>query len=215
MFNFNIESLIISIPVILIALTFHEFAHGYVAYLLGDPTPKNQGRLTLNPLAHLDILGTLMMLVARFGWAKPVQVNPFNFKGDKTKGMMLVSLAGPLANILIAFIGLLLYNLLGVYANEYLMLHYRVEAFLLILITTNVYLAIFNLVPLPPLDGSKILFGILPRKYHYNYFALESYGPIILMILIVTGITGRLLVPVAQVVVNLLAKLAYLIVTIF
>ncbi|MFY9175532.1 MAG: site-2 protease family protein [Peptococcia bacterium] len=215
MFNFNIESLIISIPAVLLALSFHEFAHGYVAYRLGDPTPKIQGRLTLNPLAHLDLLGTLMMFIARFGWAKPVQVNPLNFKGDRMRGMMLVSLAGPLSNILIAFIGLLLYNLLGVYAYDFIIRHYRIELFLITLIYLNVYLSIFNLIPLPPLDGSKILLGILPRRYYNSYFNLERYAPIILILLILTGITSRVLAPIAALLIGLLDKLAYLIVTIF
>ncbi len=215
MFNFNIESLIISIPAVLLALSFHEFAHGYVAYRLGDPTPKIQGRLTLNPLAHLDLLGTLMMFIARFGWAKPVQVNPLNFKGDRMRGMMLVSLAGPLSNILIAFIGLLLYNLLGVYAYDFIIRHYRIELFLITLIYLNVYLSIFNLIPLPPLDGSKILLGILPRRYYKSYFNLERYAPIILILLILTGITSRVLAPIAALLIGLLDKLAYLIVTIF
>lgn len=96
---FDIREMIYVLPVILVALTFHEFAHGYAAHLLGDPTPRQQGRLTLNPLPHLDPLGTLMMLVARFGWAKPVQVNPFYFRGNRQRGMLIVSLAGPLANV--------------------------------------------------------------------------------------------------------------------
>lgn len=215
MFNFDIDRLLISIPAILLALSFHEFSHGYVAHLLGDSTPKEQGRLTLNPLAHLDVVGTLMMFIANFGWAKPVQVNPYNFKGNRARGMMLVSIAGPLANILIAFIGLLLYNLLGVYAYEYIVSHYRIELFLITLIYLNVYLAIFNLIPLPPLDGSKLLFGILPKRYYQTYFKIERYAPLILIIIIITGVTGRILLPAAQVVIGVLNKLAYLIVTIF
>jgi len=120
---FDIWSMLYTFPVILIALTVHEFSHGYAAHLLGDPTPKQQGRLTLNPLPHLDPLGTLMMLVARFGWAKPVQVNPFYFKGNRQRGMLLVALAGPLSNVLVAFVGALLYNLLVTQARDLLVQH--------------------------------------------------------------------------------------------
>lgn len=212
---FDIREMIYSFPVILIALTFHEFAHGYAAHLLGDPTPKQQGRLTLNPLPHLDPLGTLMLLVARFGWAKPVQVNPFYFRGNRQRGMLLVALAGPLANILVAFIGALLYNLFGIHAENILVDYNYVSFFLSSLVSINIYLAIFNLIPVPPLDGSKILLGILPRQYHDSIYSLESYGPILLMLLILTNITGRVLVPIARVVIKSLDIITYLIVTAF
>lgn len=212
---FDIWSMIYSFPVILVALTFHEFAHGYTAHLLGDPTPRQQGRLTLNPLAHLDLLGTLMMLVARFGWAKPVQVNPFYFKGDRQRGMLLVALAGPLANILVAFIGALLYNLFGVHAETVLIDYNYFSFFLRNLVSINIYLALFNLIPVPPLDGSKILLGLMPRKYHDSIYALEAYGPMILMLLILTNITGRVLVPIAQVVIKSLDFITYFIVSAF
>lgn len=199
-----LAQLIYSVPAILIALTIHEFSHGMAAHLLGDPTPKNQGRLTLNPLPHLDPLGTLMLLVARFGWAKPVQVNPYYFKGDRQRGMLYVALAGPLSNILVALVGSMMYNLFDVYSY--------LSTFSITLITINVYLAIFNLIPVPPLDGSKILIGLLPRRMHDTIYQLEAYGPIILMLLIVTNLTGRILVPIARVIIVSLIKLSYLIV---
>ncbi|MDX9871916.1 MAG: site-2 protease family protein [Clostridia bacterium] len=191
---FDLTQLLISVPAILIAITFHEFSHGLAAHLLGDPTPQRQGRLTLNPLPHLDPVGALMLLVAHFGWAKPVEVNPFYFKGDRRRGMLLVSLAGPLSNIILALIGAILYNLLGV--SGYL------GYFLILLITINVYLAIFNLLPVPPLDGGKILAGLLPRRFLPYLDQVEAYGPLILILLIVTRISGRILLPIAQAVIT-------------
>lgn len=190
----SLSGILISVPAILIAITIHEFSHGYAAHSLGDPTPQRQGRLTLNPLAHLDLLGTLMLLVAYFGWAKPVQVNPFYFKGDRQRGMLLVALAGPLSNIVVALLGAILYNLLGV--SGYLSL------FGWYLITINVYLAIFNLIPVPPLDGSKILVGLLPARMHESVYRLEAYGPFILILLILTNVTGKVLVPIAGVIID-------------
>jgi len=186
---FDITNLIISVPAVLIAITVHEFSHGLAAHLLGDPTPQRQGRLTLNPISHLDPIGTLMLLVAHFGWAKPVQVNPFYFKGDQQRGMLLVSLAGPGSNIVLALLGAILYNLFAV--SGYF------GYFLFMLVSINVYLAIFNLIPVPPLDGSKILVGLLPRHLHKYIYQLEAYGPIILILLILTNVTSKILVPVA------------------
>jgi len=180
--NFNLQGLVISLPAILLALSIHEFAHGYAAYRLGDMTPKHQGRLTLNPLAHLDPIGTIMLIIAHFGWAKPVMVNPNNFRGNKQKGMMIVALAGPLSNVLLAIIAGIIYNLL---------IKFNVSYFWLLLvqylIIIDINLAIFNLIPVPPLDGSKILAGILPYKMHHLIYQLEAYGPIILILLLVTG----------------------------
>ena len=199
----NIQQLTYYIPAILIALTIHEFSHGFVAHLLGDPTPKNQGRLTLNPLAHLDPLGTLMLIVARFGWAKPVQINPYNFRGNRQFGLLLVSLAGPVSNIVVALVGGILYNLVDVYSYVW----YLAVASL----TINVYLALFNLLPIPPLDGSKILLGLLPSRLHEYVYKLEGYGPFILIILIVSNITGKVLVPVAQVIIMAIVQIGALI----
>lgn len=196
----NPVDLLFTLPAILIALTIHEFSHGLTAHLLGDPTPKNQGRLTLNPIPHLDILGTLLLLVARFGWAKPVQVNPFYFRGDRQRGMLLVALAGPASNLLVALVGGILYNL---FDNQFVLI------FLSRLITLDVYLAVFNLLPVPPLDGSKILLGILPRRMHESIYALESYGPLLLMLLIVTNTTGKILVPIAWRIINIIGIIGY------
>ncbi len=190
----SITSMVATLLAVLLAITCHETAHGYVAYRLGDPTAKNQGRLTLNPLAHLDLVGTLMMLIAGFGWAKPVPVNPFYFKGDRTKGMMLVSIAGPLTNLVLCFLAYFIY----VAGNGFGQIPF-LSAFLGQFLTLNVYLAVFNLIPIPPLDGSKILAGFLPKSVAYKYLTtIEQYGFLILMVLIIFNITDWILVPIVN-----------------
>ncbi|MFH1251223.1 MAG: site-2 protease family protein [bacterium] len=189
----NLQYIILLAPPILLALTFHEFSHGWMAFKLGDPTAKLAGRLSMNPLVHLDPFGTLMIFLVRFGWAKPVPVNPRYFKEPK-RDMLLVSVAGPAANILLAFVsGMLLrtfhagsFNFLP--ANLLQPLYIMVKFSLQI----NLALAIFNLLPVPPLDGSKILYGILPPQYEYIYEYLERYGPFVLMGLIVFGMLTRI-----------------------
>ena len=173
------------LPAIVIGLTFHELAHGWMAYRLGDDTAFRAGRITVNPIAHVDPIGLILLFVAGFGWAKPVPVNPNNFSGDAGKGMMLVSVAGPAANMVIAFIAAVLLGLNWqiAYMNE----------ILYIIIRINVVLAIFNLLPIPPLDGSKILAGMIPHKQEWLY-NLETYGIIILLVLMFfTNIIGTVL----------------------
>ena len=203
----KIFEIVWSIPAVLIAITFHEYCHGRMAYRLGDPTAAEAGRLTLNPLAHLDPIGTLMLLLFRFGWAKPVPVN-FNRLNNPKRGMIYVSLAGPIANIAIAiifaFILRLSYYLIGQITMA------QNSSFFNILLTTlrgwliflqtgviiNLALAIFNLIPVPPLDGSKILLGFLPYPQAYKFAKLEAYGPIFLLILVLSGIIGKVLFPI-------------------
>lgn len=185
----NLQGFLVAIPAILVAITFHEYAHGKVAYLLGDPTAKHQGRLTLNPLAHLDPLGTLLLVIAGFGWAKPVQVNPGNFHGDMKRGMMFVGLAGPLMNLIIGYLSAVALKLMAA-INYFGTAAPYLQQFFYLLLFYNVVLAVFNLIPVPPLDGSRILAGILPNKYSGIVYALEQYGAIILLLLIVTGITS-------------------------
>lgn len=204
MTNFSLEKVLVLVPVVLMAITFHELAHGWVANKLGDPTPKVQGRLTLNPISHLDPLGALLLLVAGFGWAKPVEVNPYYFRGDRQKGMMLVALAGPMANILIAFLGAVIFNYLGGYGK-------LTYIFFSNLVIINIYLAAFNLLPVPPLDGSKILAGLLPKSSLNFLYSLEGYGPLILMLLIITGFTRYLILPIANVLITLVWGLATII----
>lgn len=172
-------------PAVIIGLTFHEYAHAAAAYKLGDRTAHHQGRLTLNPAAHIDVMGIIMLYVLQFGWAKPVPVNPNNLRGDKKRGMLLVSLAGPVTNILIAFIAAILYG-------AFLWNIPHINTMTNLVIKINVILAIFNLLPLPPLDGSKILVGLLPGNQEW-FYNLEQYGAIILIALLFTGIIGKVL----------------------
>ncbi len=172
---------------LVIAATIHEFAHAYVADRLGDPTPRAQGRLTLNPLAHLDPLGSLMILLFGFGYAKPVQINPANF-ADWRRGSLVVAAAGPLANVTLALLLGVPYKVgvLEVGGSEPL------NTLMLTTIHINAVLAIFNLIPVPPLDGSKILVGVLPPAQAIAYARLQPYGVVILLLLILTQ-TSRFL----------------------
>lgn len=193
------STLIYWVPAILLALTVHEYSHARVAYAFGDNTAKFQGRLTLNPIKHLDPVGTLLLIIAHFGWAKPVPVNPYNFKGDRRKGLMWVSLAGPGSNVLLALISAILLRLF--YQHWYL------GEFLNALFQINIILAIFNLLPVPPLDGSKILAGIIPARYGHVIYNLERFGPLILLLLVVTGLTSYLILPPAIFLSNLILNL--------
>ena len=190
--------MLVALPAILIALTFHEYAHGRAAAWLGDDTPYLQGRLTINPLPHIDWIGFFMLMFFSFGWAKPVQVNPYNFKNVSVKrGMMLVSLAGPLMNILLAcaaMIALRLLNFdpqLGQYSGNMP----ELIQMLLPLVQINIILAVFNLIPVPPLDGSKILAGLIPDSGAQFIYSLEQYGPLILLLLIFTNLAGKIIWP--------------------
>ncbi|MFC0272425.1 site-2 protease family protein [Metabacillus herbersteinensis] len=173
---------------LLIAFTVHEFAHAYVAYKFGDPTAKNQGRLTLSPLAHLDPLGTILIFIAGFGWAKPVPVNRFYFKNPRLAGV-LVSVAGPLSNLVIAFIGTAIWYILlttgllpGLPDNVVTSL----EQFFNILIRLNIILFLFNLLPFPPLDGYRIIEDLMPANIRARMTQYESYGIILFIILVIT-----------------------------
>jgi Zn-dependent protease len=188
----NFLTLLLIAPPILLALTFHEYAHAYAAYRYGDDTAKQNGRLTLNPLRHLDPLGTIMIFIVHFGWAKPVPVNPYRLRNPK-KDMLWISAAGPLANMVLALAsGLLIRVLLnrGVIPGGHTaagLLFFMVVMSLQI----NLALAIFNILPIAPLDGSKILAGLLPARYEKLFHYLQRYGPFILIGLILIGqVTG-------------------------
>jgi Zn-dependent protease len=184
----NIQELLIIAPPILLALSFHEYAHAYIANKFGDDTAKQSGRLTLNPLAHLDPIGTIMIFLVHFGWAKPVPVNLHRLRNPK-KDMLWISAAGPLANMILALIsGLLLRFIfaIGGAPNQHSIIGLLIYAVFMSL-QINLALAIFNLLPIAPLDGSKILFGLLPVKHGDKIYFLERYGPFILLGLIIFG----------------------------
>ena len=191
----------------MVALTFHEVAHGYVAYLLGDPTAKMAGRLTLNPIKHLDLIGTLAFVLTRMiGWAKPVPINPSYFK-NPAKGMILVSLAGPGSNFIMAgFFALLirLIHSMPMPAGDSIAMDVLIPVFLMCQagVVVNVALGIFNLLPIPPLDGSNALAGLLPPRAAYTFTRYGRYGMILVIILAVTGILGKFLFPMIQVLSN-------------
>lgn len=200
----NIDLLLIQAPVILLSLTVHEYFHGWTANKLGDNTAKMQGRLTLNPIAHLDILGTILMFIVGFGWAKPVPINPRNFK-DPKKDTILVAIAGPLSNLAMAVVAgiALRYVIPGMESGN--ISTQGISAIVtIILILTVIYgiaLAVFNMIPIPPLDGSRVMYGILPDRYAYAYSRFEPYGVLFLFALFIFGggIFKYLMVPVSYI----------------
>lgn len=215
----NLLDILLSVVPALICITLHELSHGYVAYRLGDDTAKRAGRLTLNPIKHLDIMGLIMMVIFRVGWAKPVPVNMYKFKNPK-RGMAITALAGPVSNILIAVVFLFLYGLLLIplsagAVGQYLLRMMKLTAYI------SVGLGIFNLIPVPPLDGSKVLFSLMSDESYYKLMRYERYGTVAMVLLVATGILGRplsaaiqwlytALIPVAQWACALVFKLFYL-----
>jgi Zn-dependent protease len=182
----TVFQIVIHALVLLIAFPVHEFAHGYVAHLLGDDTAKYNGRLTLNPLAHLDILGTIMMLLVGFGWAKPVPINPNNFKNRKV-GMALSSLAGPVSNLIISYIAMILCKVV-MYTTTLDGISYQVFLILYYMVVLNIGLAVFNLLPIPPLDGSRIFTLVLNEESYFKLMRYEQYIFIVLLVIMKAGI---------------------------
>nr|WP_223703058.1 site-2 protease family protein [Sutcliffiella deserti] len=185
---FDLEQIPFIVITLIIAFTLHEFAHAYTAYKFGDPTAKNQGRLTLAPHVHLDPIGTILIFIAGFGWAKPVPVNRFYFKNPRLAGI-LVSLAGPLSNLLLACIGYFLFFFMvrfGVLDGLSVPVLEKVEMFFGIFTHLNVLLFIFNLLPFPPLDGYRIIEDLVPTSFRVKMTRLEPYGILLFLVLIFT-----------------------------
>jgi len=191
--NFTFSSAIIyilsTLAVVFLTLPIHEFAHGYAAVKLGDPTPRYQGRLTLNPLAHIDYLGAACILLFGFGWAKPVQINSYNFRNPR-RDMALTALAGPLSNIILALISLVICSACFYIPVEAQIVWY-VFYFFMYIADINVYLAVFNLIPIPPLDGSRLLSAFLPTKYYYKLMQYERYLFYVVLALLWVGVLDR------------------------
>ncbi len=196
-------------PPLLLALTLHEYAHGYVAYRLGDPTARDAGRLTLNPLSHLDPIGTIAFFFIKFGWAKPVPVNPYYFKNPR-KDMLWVALAGPVTNLMLAVASAVL--LKGIVGTASVLPYTPLlEAILVPLynmlvasVWINLVLCIFNFLPIPPLDGGRIMTGLLPEDMARTYASLERYGFIVILLLAFSGVLGTVIFPVIRFANNLL-----------
>lgn len=193
--NFDLIEILLCVPAALIALSVHEYAHGYAAYRLGDPTARALGRLTLNPLRHLDPIGTLFMILFRFGWAKPVPINARYFK-DPRKGMAITAAAGPISNFLMAFLAAVLYKLTVLLGNATLSLWQSdivfffftyLSLFFWIFHVMNLGLGVFNLIPLPPLDGSRIFYIFLPPRWYFGIMKYERQIQIVLLLALALG----------------------------
>ena len=181
---------------LIIGITVHEFSHAFVAYRLGDPTAKLQGRLTLNPQSHLDPVGTLMLLVLGFGWGKPTPFDPFNLRNIK-RDSALISAAGAVSNFLLALLISLPY-VIAFYTGTLSPAIRTIYMYLAPFIWINLILAVFNLIPVSPLDGFKVLAGLLPRKWYEEFIQMEQYGIFILIILLVTNVIGKVLLPITS-----------------
>jgi Zn-dependent protease len=195
---FSLETLIL-LPWIILSLSIHEFSHAIVSYRLGDPTPAQEGRLSLNPLVHIDPLGLLMLLIAKIGWAKPVQINPAYYR-NPAKGTLFVSLAGPFSNLLLALLLAIVFRISVFYKVQY-PFYYE---FVMFGIWINVVLAVFNLIPIPPLDGSKVLRYFVHGRLGELIDKMEPIGFFIVIALVFTGIFSKIVVPIMQIIVDFL-----------
>lgn len=200
-----LTDMLLSVIPALLCITLHELSHGYVAYRLGDTTARDAGRLTLNPLRHIDWMGLVMMVAFKFGWAKPVPVNMYRMR-DPKKGMAITALAGPACNLLLGILFLFLYGLLYIPLTGS-----GVGVYLLQMISLTAYislaLAVFNILPIPPLDGSKVLFSVLPDETYFRLMRYERYGMLLLLALVATGVLGS---PLSAVVRWLFGKLFFI-----
>lgn len=209
--NFDLMTFLYQLLALLIAFSFHEFAHALVADRLGDPTPRQQGRLTLDPMAHIDVIGFLLLLFAGFGWAKPVEIDPRNFKNRKW-GDILVSIAGPLTNLMIALIAYIVLAFLSMSASFD---NQIIANILWAIVGLNIGLAVFNILPIPPLDGYHV-FKSLFFKYNVKFFwEFERYSFIVLIILIITGVIGMIMNPLMNLVINSMNVIVMVLYSIF
>lgn len=209
--NFDLMTFLYQLLALLIAFSFHEFAHALVADRLGDPTPRQQGRLTLDPMAHIDVIGFLLLLFAGFGWAKPVEIDPRNFKNRKW-GDILVSIAGPLTNLMIALIAYIVLAFLSMSASFD---NQIIANILWTIVGLNIGLAVFNILPIPPLDGYHV-FKSLFFKYNVKFFwEFERYSFIVLIILIITGVIGMIMNPLMNLVINSMNVIVMVLYSIF
>ena len=208
-FTERLQAMLFIAPVMLLAIVCHECAHGWVSYKLGDPTAKNAGRLTLNPLKHIDPMGALCMLVFRVGWAKPVPIDP-RYYADRKKGIIQVSIAGPAVNFALAFLSLFLEGIFFKFGSSESAIIWIACQLCYYSAVLNIGLCLFNLIPIPPLDGSKIL-GMVSHPVARVYQKLHRYWRIILIILLVTGILSRPLSWMNEVILNFMWKLVRLI----
>lgn len=199
------------LPIILFSLSLHELSHGFMAYKLGDNTAKAYGRLTMNPLAHMDILGTLAMMFFGFGWAKPVPVNFANLK-YKRLGVILVAAAGPISNMLLAIVAVALFTLCMIFEVP---LHGFVLEYFIYTIAINVTLAAFNLIPVPPLDGSKLVIPLLPGKWQFYIYKNEIYIQIVLFALLYIGVMDPVIDFMRGLVMSLVSLVQYAVISIF
>ncbi|MDB7983955.1 site-2 protease family protein [Faecalicoccus pleomorphus] len=202
MFNIDLEGLLSLVIAVVLAMSIHEMAHGLVSYWLGDPTAKMQGRISLNPFAHVDWLGVLCLLLFHFGWAKPVPIDASYYKDRKT-GIIWTSFAGPLANFLLSFICVFIYILLIVFLPQFV--YSGIGSFIVSTLSTsatlNVGFGLFNLIPVPPLDGSKILFAFLPDEQYYRFIEGSPFFMLVLILLIYMNVLN---VPLAMLQNNIL-----------
>ena len=199
----SLTMILASIPALIIAAAGHEFAHAKVADMLGDSTPRSMGRLTLNPVAHLDLIGSIAFLVGGFGWAKPAMVAPSNFRGPRTD-YTLVSIAGPASNVLMAFLGYLALRFLESYG---LLTNESLELVLTLIVVYNINFAILNMMPIPPLDGSRIITSLLPRDMQFTLERLSFVSLILLILLLNTPIASKIFIPLQQTILQLFERI--------